>query len=110
MRKRFISLLVLAIVIVVATAPVAMADHCRRCRNFTNCVIAPNFGFPFCDDSSGMCILSGPVCTGPHPLTEPEIPFAADFTVASVERLDESQPPAPTEPRVASLETTPNIR
>jgi hypothetical protein len=36
-------------------------------------------------------------------------PFAADYFVASVERLDEPPQPAPAEPRVASLESMPPV-
>lgn len=103
MNKRLIPLLVLAIVL--ASAPVAMADHCSICRN-NNCRPAVTGGKPSCDIVSGVCTLSGLTCSGPHPVIEE--PFASEFTVASVERLDEQQQPAPSEPRIASLEITPN--
>jgi hypothetical protein len=105
MKKRLLPLLVLAFVLV--TAPAAMADHCRKCKTtqagLQVCWIAVSGGYPFCDASSGSCVFQGEWCTGPHPFTEE--PLAADFTVASVERLDEAQP-AKAETRVASLETT----
>ena len=104
MKKRLILLLTLAVVVVLATAPVAMADHCRKCE-FNRCAIALTGGKPVCNDSGGVCVLQGQVCTGPHPFA-PEEPFEADFVVASVERLDEPPQPAPSEPQVASLETT----
>lgn len=102
MKRRLISLLILVLVLAIA-APIAMADHCRRCNPNQRCAIAGTGGFPFCDDSSGSCILTGQRCTGPHPLVEET--FAASFTVASVERLDEPRTASP-ETRVASLETT----
>jgi hypothetical protein len=106
MKKRLLPFLVLAVILV--TAPAAMADHCRKCKTTQDglqiCWIAVSGGYPFCDASSGSCVFSGQWCTGPHPFTDEE-PLAADFTVASVERLDEAQP-AKAETRVASLQTT----
>jgi hypothetical protein len=87
MKKRLLPLLVLAVAIVLITAPAAMADHCRKCSLQQTCAIAVTGGFPICDDSTGTCILQGTKCTGPHPLVEE--PLAVEFTVASVERLDE---------------------
>jgi hypothetical protein len=106
MKKPVISLLILAIVLTVA--PAALADHCRICRLRSDgtytCWIAVNGGQPICDDFTvpGTCVLSGNTCTGPHPFVEE--PLAADFTVASVERLDEPQP-SQSGTRIASLET-----
>jgi hypothetical protein len=108
MKKLLGSLLVLTFVL--AAAPVALADHCRICRlrgdGTYTCWIAVNGGKPICDDFSipGTCVLSGTTCTGPHPFIEE--PLAADFTVASVERLDEPQSARSSGTRIASLETT----
>ena len=101
MKKRLALLLVLTFVLT-AFAPLAMADHCRKCSG-TRCVIAFTGGKPACDDSSGACVLSGPLCTGPHP-REAE-PLAVEFTVVEVERLDEPQT-AVTETRVAAARAT----
>jgi hypothetical protein len=104
MKKALFALVVLATI--VATAPVAMADHCRRCKNFTTCWPATTAGQPFCDDSSGSCVFSGATCTGPHPFVgNVEEPLAATFVVASVVRLDEPRPAPNAETRVASLAT-----
>jgi hypothetical protein len=100
MKKRLVALVVLAVVL--AAAPMAMADHCRKCSN-NLCAIAFTGGYSSCDDSTGTCRLSG-TCGGPHPFIEEE-PFAAEFTVALVERLDEPKTAAP-ETAVASLEAT----
>jgi hypothetical protein len=112
MKKSLIPLLVLAIVLI--SAPAAMADHCTRCKTTQTgeqkCWFAVTGGYPFCDASSGSCVFSGQWCTGPHPFTDEEDPFAADFTVAVVDRLDEAQPAAQSDEcitRVASMETTP---
>lgn len=101
MKKRLILLMVLALVVVVA--PAALADHCVRCFN-NQCAIAFTGGGLSCTiTSTGACKVSG-TCSGPHPFIDEE-PFAAEFTVALVERLDEPQTAAP-ETAVASLETT----
>ena len=103
--KRLIPLLVLAILL--ASAPAAMAHHCYRCRLFDqSCPQNANFGYEWCEWEEGVCI-TGAAC-GDHVPGPPSMaPFAADFTVASVERLDEAKP-APSETRVASLETAPS--
>ncbi|HEX2834195.1 MAG TPA: hypothetical protein VHW00_14390 [Thermoanaerobaculia bacterium] len=103
MKKRLISLLLLAIVL--TAAPLAFADHCRKCNSAgTRCAIAVNGGYPFCDDTSGSCVFSGTWCTGPHPFVDTEEPLLADFVVASVERLDEAPQPQSSEPRLAAAE------
>ena len=105
MKKQMIALLVLTVVVTLMIAPLAMADHCRKCNaTGTRCAIAASGGKPFCTDTSGTCVLSGLTCTGPHPFTEE--PLAAEFEVVSVERLDEQPQPAANDTRVASLETT----
>lgn len=101
MKKRLVALVVLALIVV--AAPAALADHCVRCFN-NQCSIAFTGGALSCTiTTSGACRTSG-TCSGPHPFIEEE-PFAAEFTVALVERLDEPQTAAP-ETAVASLETT----
>lgn len=112
MKKSLIPLLILAFVLTIA--PSAMADHCTRCKTNSagvrQCWFAVTGGYPFCDASSGNCVFSGQWCTGPHPFTDEAEPFAADFTVALVERLDntvEQLDTAACDTRVASLETTP---
>lgn len=101
MKKRMILMLtVLAVVMIVA--PLAMADHCKTCRG-TRCWPATVPAYYFCDDTSGTCVLSGWGCSGPHPFVEEE-PFAAEFIVASVDRVDGRQPAPAGETRVASLE------
>ena len=106
MKKRLV-LMLMVLAIVLTVAPLAMADHCSTCK-FGTCRPATVPAYYFCDDSSGSCVLTGWGCGGPHPVA-PEEPFAAEFVVASVERLDQSideRQPAPAgETRVASLET-----
>lgn len=103
MKNRLI-LMMMVVAIVLTIAPLAMADHCTTCR-FGNCRPATVPAYYFCQDLGATCSLSG-ACGGPHPFTE-EVPFAAEFTVASVERLDErlDEQPAAEQTRVASLET-----
>lgn len=101
MKKQWILLLVLAVVL--TSAPAAMASHCQRCRPISqSCGIATNYGWEYCewDVFENNCYVE--TACGPHfsaTLTEP---LANEFTVASVERLDE---PRTAETRVASLET-----
>lgn len=103
MKRGLLALVILAMVF--ATAPAAMADHCWKCQNFTNCVPSTGYGKQFCHDYTGSCVFYGYNCSGPHPFTEPEEPLAAAFVVASVERLDEPQQQPDTDVRLASLET-----
>ena len=103
MKTRFVLLLV---VVALAAAPVALADHCITCK-FGNCRPATTGGYSSCPDLGSTCSLSG-TCGGPHPFIEIEEPLAAEFEVASVERLDgPQQPAAESETRVASLEEAP---
>lgn len=101
MKKRVL-LMFMVFAIVLTVAPLAMADHCSTCRN-GNCRPATVPAYYFCEDLGATCSLTGWGCGGPHPFTEEE-PFAAEFTVASVERLD-GQPAPDEQTRVASLET-----
>jgi hypothetical protein len=102
MKKRLLMLLVL--VAIVATAPMAMADHCVTCK-FGTCRFATLPAYRFCEVTPTGCSLSFS-CGGPHPLIEEEY-FTTEFVVASVERLDEPQQPTASETRVASLEKAP---
>ncbi|HEX7808821.1 MAG TPA: hypothetical protein VF608_08850 [Thermoanaerobaculia bacterium] len=104
MKKRVTLLLVLAIAL--ATAPAAMANHCKRCRPLWEaCQSGLTSGFVNCvwDDSINNCVTSTS-CS--HALSAQIEPLASEFAVASVERLDEPQS-NPTDTRVASLETAP---
>ena len=101
MKKRLV-LMFMVFAIVLTVAPVAMADHCVRCR-FGDCFPATQPAYRFCEDLGSTCSLTV-ACGGPHPFTEEE-PFAAEFIVASVERLDERQPAPAEQTRLASLET-----
>jgi hypothetical protein len=103
MKKRLV-LMFMVFAIVLTVAPLAMADHCTTCR-FGNCRPATVPAYYFCEDLGATCSLSG-ACGGPHPFIEEE-PFAADFVVASVERLDDpsNERPSAEQTRVASLET-----
>lgn len=100
MKKRLI-LMLMVFALVLASAPIAMADHCTTCR-FGNCRPATVPAYKFCEDLGATCSLTT-ACGGPHPFSEETL--AAEFIVASVERLDESQPAQSEQTRVASLET-----
>jgi len=102
MKKRLV-LMLMVFALVLMVAPLAMADHCTTCRN-GNCRPATIPAYYFCEDLGATCSLTGWGCGGPHPFTEEE-PFAAEFLVAAVERLDERQPASAEQTRVASLET-----
>lgn len=98
--KKLFPLFILAVIF--AVAPAAMADHCYRCPPISQiCQLRPNFGFENCDDSGEFCILEFPC--GDHVPGRLQS-LAAEFTVASVERLDEPQTGA-AETVVALLET-----
>lgn len=100
MNKQWILLLVLAIVL--TSAPAAMAAHCERCRPVSqSCGSAFNYGWEYCewDVFTNSCYVE--FACGPHSAATTTGPLANEFTVASVERLDE---PQPAETRIASLE------
>lgn len=101
MRKRLV-LLLMVFAMVLTAAPLAMADHCTTCR-FGNCVPATTPAYKNCTDLGSTCSLSI-ACSGPHPFVEEEL-FAAEFLVASVERIDQRQAAPAAETQVASLET-----
>jgi hypothetical protein len=100
MKKRLV-LLLMVFAMVLTAVPVAMADHCTTCR-FGNCWPATTPAYKFCEDLGSSCKLTV-ACGGPHPFVEEEL--AAEFIVASVERLDGRQAAPADETRVASLET-----
>lgn len=102
MKTRLV-LMFMVFAMVLTIAPLAMADHCSTCR-FGNCRPATVPAYYFCEDLGATCSLTGWGCGGPHPFTQEE-PFAAEFVVASVERLDDGQPVTAEQTRVASLET-----
>lgn len=93
MIKRTIPLLfVLAILITIA--PAALANHCLGCKIRSlphteppSCVTRLNFGFAFCepDYDNDTCITDFPCGSHSAAMT----PLAADYHVASVERLDQ---------------------
>ena len=101
--KRRLVLMFVVFALVLTFAPLAMADHCSTCR-FGNCRPATVPAYYFCEDLGATCSLTGSGCGGPHPFA-PEEPFGAEFTVASVERLDDRESAPAGETRVASLET-----
>jgi hypothetical protein len=101
MLKRTISLLA-AIAILVTAAPTAEA--CFRCKHTIDgsYCIPTTWGRTDCvDDEFGYCQLYGGNCSeaGPDPAA-----FAAEYQVASVERIDEA--PAADEALVAKLEAS----
>jgi hypothetical protein len=87
MMKRTIPL-VLAAVMLFSVAPAALADHCEKCKiSMTfECITAITGGRPICISDGFSCTTSGALCThNPSAATS----LAAEYTVASVERLDE---------------------
>ncbi len=91
----------LVVVLTVFAAPTLLADHCFRCKivpepEVSYCVLYtnPNFqiGWTECFSDETGCFVSGDRCYG-H-LAQLSTPLAAEYAVASVERLDE--PPAST--------------
>lgn len=101
MIKRLIPLLVLTLIVTIA--PAALADHCERCKPVSQTcgpAITSSSGYEICFEDAFGCHVEFPC--GPHLQATPE-PLAAEFTVASVERLDEPNPPA-SETLIASVE------
>ena len=110
MSRKWIAFLAVGVALILGVAPSAMAGHCLRCRptpdGIGTCVTAFGVipGREFCeDDGVPYCQLSGEVCV-PHGFAPDPEPFAADYLVASVERLDEPRN-AVDETLVASIET-----
>jgi len=103
MKIRLIPLLVLTVVLF--TAPAAFATHCVRCSfaQPSHCIVSINLaGFEFCWEDEEGCHVE--TACSPHGGGLAPEPLAAEFSVASVERLDE--PEAKTaDTLVASLET-----
>jgi hypothetical protein len=106
MLKRMMPLLVLALVMTVASPAMAACLRCAPPQQ--NCVPTLTTGYTICewDTFENTCYRQNPCSVGGF---APYEPLSAEFTVASVERLDEPQPAA-SEPRVASLTTHPATR
>jgi hypothetical protein len=112
MTKRIV-LLTALVLIVLSAAPVAMANHCFRCRfYFTeheyDCFPLPGpvlGGRPFCAEGGTWCETWGDECA-PH--TASIAPLASEYSVASVERLDEPANGA-NETLVAQTPTAPSM-
>lgn len=99
MKKPFVPLLVLAVVL--AVAPAAMAE-CLRCRPIQHlCEPTTVGGFEYCVWGTITCSVDW-YCYDQAPPTV--APLASEFVVASVERLDEPHTVAP-ETLVASTAT-----
>ena len=92
--KRVVLLAVVALM-VISVAPVAMADHCFRCRVVFNIMTCANVtsasigGWPICwVEADGSCYTAGVPC---QPHAAAIAPAEFEYTVASVERLDETR-------------------
>lgn len=85
-----------------------MAEHCFRCKivpapDPSYCILHTNpafQGWTECYDDSTGCLISGDRCW-PDPV-QASTPLAADYGVASVERLDETPVQAATAAGVAT--------
>ena len=100
MTKRLIPLLVLTLI--VAIAPTALADHCERCRPVPQTcgpALTSSSGYEICYEDAFGCHVEFPC--GPH-APDALTPLAAEFTVATVERLDEPKTSA-AEELIASI-------
>ena len=101
MKKHLILLLVVAIAL--TSAPAAMAK-CQKCKiALLSCAEVETGGYVYCEWTwDNNCIQHDP-CTSLQ-AAAPSEPLAAEYTVATVERLDEPQAAA-SETLVASIET-----
>jgi hypothetical protein len=110
MTKRIALLAGMALIAVLSAAPDAMANHCFRCRfYFTegewDCFPLPGpvlGGKPFCAEGGTWCETWGDPC---QPHTASVAPLASEYTVASVERLDEPGS-GPNETRIAQAQVS----
>jgi hypothetical protein len=85
-KRLFPLMLVLGIAMTVA--PSAMAQYCQRCASYPtyHCVNTIRvFGYPECVADETGCTFQGDVC---EPQTA-AASLASEYTVASVERIDE---------------------
>jgi hypothetical protein len=104
MKKQLVPLLLLAavLVMVLVTAPAAMAGQCLRCKPIQQaCVPTDVGGFEVCIPNTVGC--SADFYCYDNPAAPPDT-LGSEFTVASVERLDEPRTAAP-EALVASAAT-----
>ena len=92
MTKRIV-LLAGVVLIVLSAAPDAMATHCERCRFYPiwgewACIVPPPLlgGHQFCAEGGTWCEEWGEYCP---PGTASNATLASEYTVTSVERLDE---------------------
>jgi hypothetical protein len=106
--KRTLSLAVVVVLLIVA-APAAFAEHCERCRpsGFECIAVLVRPGHTECFANQQGCWSSGIQCD-PH-TDLASFDLSTDYTVASIERLDEPDQPAD-ETRVALLAATPPSR
>jgi hypothetical protein len=107
MKKRLIPLLVF--ILALSIAPAALANHCERCKIVANqCAWVADYGWAICAyDTGGNCYTQNHC--GPHVAAVQ--PLAAEFQVASVERVDEPQHKKDSqEIRVASLATPESVQ
>jgi hypothetical protein len=91
MTKRIVLLASFALIAVLSAAPDAMASHCFRCKlaqQSFSCVpvFGSTLGRPICETDGITCQTSGTQCTL-H--TASVAPLASEYTVASVQRLDD---------------------
>lgn len=99
--KRY-GILLLVAAIALASAPAAMAK-CQRCKPAILGCAQTATGWEYCEWTWDNNCITHTAC-GSLLAAAPAESLAAEFTVASVERLDEPQATA-SEPLVASLET-----
>ena len=91
-KKRVV--LLVAVALMIGAAPAALAEHCLRCGWSAQlqepvCKPAINMfaGWTECEDGGGTCSTSGTEC---EPHGSGLAPLATEYTVASVERLDDA--------------------
>ena len=92
MSKRIALLIGVALILGISAAPDAMASHCERCKWYPiegeyACIPATGLwaGNEICQEGGWWCEQLGNQCV-PHGSLAP---LSSEFTVASVERLDE---------------------
>ena len=112
MTKR-IGLLAGVVLIVLSAAPDASATHCERCRFYFiegewACITPPPRldGYEFCAEGGTWCEMWGQYCP-PHGTSA--APLASEYTLASVERLDEPDRRA-SETLVAQIEIAQTLK
>jgi hypothetical protein len=97
-------MLPLFVLVLLLVGSIDASATCWRCRFLTDTCIINAGTFAFCDDTFGFCDIGGD-CGAAVPVKDTAL--ATQWTVASVERLDEPRTTATTTVKVARVAPRP---